>query len=604
VATLSLSGRLGDKLEAIAAAGFDGVEIFDNDLVASPLAPGEVAARCADLGLGVDLFQPVRDAAGVLPERFAATQRRVEGKLDVAAELGAGALLVCSHVGREAVDDLDLVAEQLHRLGEAAADRGVVLAFEALAWGRHVNRVAQAWEAVRRADHPAVTLAVDTFHLLARGDDGSALAGIPGARIGFLQVADAPWLEMNVLEWSRHFRCFPGQGSLDVAGVVAATLEAGYRGPVSLEVFSDVVREADQADTARDAFRSLVFLEDQLADRLSGPSAELITACPPVPGRTDLAFLEVADPDRSDSLSSLFEALGFEVAGRHRSKPVEWWRNGGADVVLNRTPDDAGHALGLATPRVEDVASRAKALLWPEVDRTRGTGEALLPGITSPADVHLFLSADEGEPDHWRDDFEPVPRARTASDAADRPGWLGIDHVGVAVPPERLNEEIGFLRSVFGLVPSATEEFWETQGRLRSRALRPPRGGARLVVNVEEGADESVRSAGINQVAFACEDLLAQVRLLRAHGVGLMQVPDNYYVDLAGRFPLSAARVHELREHQVLYDRVGDGELLHVYTDVLSTGFYVELLERRGGYDGYGSASTHVRLAAQGSVQR
>ena len=408
VATLSLSGRLGDKLEAIAAAGFDGVEIFDNDLAGSPMTPREVAARCAELGLGVDLFQPVRDAAGVVPEKFAETQRRVEGKLDVAAELGAGVLLVCSHVGNDAVDDLDLVAEQLHDLGDAAAARGVVLAFEALAWGRHLNRVAQAWEAVRRADHPAVTLAVDTFHMLSRGDDGSALAGIPGSRIGFLQVADAPWMEMNVLEWSRHFRCFPGQGSLDVAGVVAATLEAGYRGPVSLEVFSDVVREADQSDTARDAFRSLVFLEDQLADRLSGPSAELVTACPPVPGRTDLAFLEIADPDHSDSLSTLLGALGFEVAGRHRTKPVEWWRNGGADVVLNRTPETAGHALGLATPRVEDVASRAKALLWPEVDRTRGAGEALLPGITSPADVHLFLSADEGEPDHWRDDFEPV----------------------------------------------------------------------------------------------------------------------------------------------------------------------------------------------------
>ena len=57
-----------------------------------------------------------------------------------------------------------------------AAEAGVTVAFEALAWGRHVNRVGQAWEAVVRADHPAVTLAVDTFHLLARGDDGAALA--------------------------------------------------------------------------------------------------------------------------------------------------------------------------------------------------------------------------------------------------------------------------------------------------------------------------------------------------------------------------------------------------------------------------------------------
>ena len=78
-----------------------------------------------------------------------------------------------------------------------------------------------------------------------------------------------------------------------------------------------------------------------------------------------------------------------------------------------------------------------------------------------------------------------------------------------------------------------------------------------------------------------------------------MAVPDNYYVDLGARFGLDAVTLAELREHQVLYDRSADGELLHVYTPPLDTGFCLELLERRGAYDGYGSANTHVRLAAQ-----
>jgi 4-hydroxyphenylpyruvate dioxygenase len=80
-----------------------------------------------------------------------------------------------------------------------------------------------------------------------------------------------------------------------------------------------------------------------------------------------------------------------------------------------------------------------------------------------------------------------------------------------------------------------------------------------------------------------------------------MPVPDNYYVDLDARFGLKDDVITHLREHQLLYDRVGGGELLHAYTDVLPSGFYVELLERRGGYEGYGSANTHVRLAAQSS---
>ena len=36
-----------------------------------------------------------------------------------------------------------------------AARRGLSLGYEALAWGRHVNRWRQAWEIVKAADHPA-----------------------------------------------------------------------------------------------------------------------------------------------------------------------------------------------------------------------------------------------------------------------------------------------------------------------------------------------------------------------------------------------------------------------------------------------------------------
>ena len=61
IATVCLSGMLEDKLDAVAGAGFDGVEIFGNDLIASSSTPAEVRKRCADLGLSIDLYQPFRD---------------------------------------------------------------------------------------------------------------------------------------------------------------------------------------------------------------------------------------------------------------------------------------------------------------------------------------------------------------------------------------------------------------------------------------------------------------------------------------------------------------------------------------------------------------
>jgi 4-hydroxyphenylpyruvate dioxygenase len=594
IATVSLSGVLGDKLPAIAAAGFDGIEVFDNDLVSSPLSPREVARRCADLGLAIDLFQPVRDVEGVPPERFAEVLHRVRTKLGVMGELGATRFLVCSNARPDALPDRDLSAEQLHEVGVLAAEHGMTLAYEALAWGRHVNRLTDAWDVVQRADHPAVTLAVDTFHLLARGDDGSALAGVPGDRIGFLQVADAPLLDMNVLEWSRHHRCFPGQGMLDVEGVVAAVLEAGYRGPLSLEVFSDVVRETDPQRTARGAMRSLVFLQDRLAGLLAGPAAEEVTAAAPPPSRTDTAFLELPSPPGDPVVPALLAGLGFSPAGRHRSKPVKWWRNGDAHVVVNQsagTPG-VGAAIGVVCPAVSEVADRAKALLWPAVATTRGRDEAPLPGITAPSGLHVFVSGEPAGTSYWQRDFTPTA-------GQDDGSLSGIDHVGVVLPRDDLDDEVGFFRTLFDLSPGAVEEFVEPHGRLRSRALRPARGDLRVVLNVEETGPGPAPRTGITQVAFGCDDVVAAVRGLRSRGVALMSVPDNYYVDLQARFGLDADLLEILRAHHLLYDRSGDGELLHAYTDVLPTGFYVEVLERRGGYDGYGSASTHVRLASQ-----
>ena len=593
IATVSLSGTLTDKFDAIAAAGFDGIELFDNDLIASPLSPREVAQRCADLGLSIDLFQPVRDIEGVHPDRFPAVLHRVRRKLEVMSELGASVFLACSNALPDAIDDPELSAAQLRAVGELAAEFGATVAFEALAWGRHVDRVGTAWDIVRRADHAAVTLAVDTFHMLARGDDGAALAGVPGDRIGFVQVADAPVLDMNVLEWSRHFRCFPGQGTLDVTGVVAAVLRAGYRGPVSLEIFSDVVREADPYVTARDGMRSLLFLEDGLARRASVGAS--VTVAPPVPARTDVAFVELAAPTGS-RYSELLTGLGFRVAGRHRSKPVVRWRNGGADVVLNEqpAPGPGATALGMVAPSVPDVAERADVLLWPAVDRARGAGEAGLPGITSPSGLHVFVSAEPGLTDDWHTDFLPAAESGSGGD------WLGLDHVDITVAEDELNQEISFFRTLFGLRPENPEEYMQPHGRLRIRALRAEKGDLRVALQVSDtGADEP-RRYGITQLAFATRDVVAAVARARADGVEFLRPPENYYVDLDARFALEPGVLTTLREHGLLYDRVGDGEFLHAYTLPLEGGFSVELLERRGGYDGYGSVNAPVRLATQG----
>ena len=65
IATVCLSGTLPEKLESIAHAGFDAVEIFENDLIQFDGTPADVRELTSRLGLRISLYQPFRDLEGI-----------------------------------------------------------------------------------------------------------------------------------------------------------------------------------------------------------------------------------------------------------------------------------------------------------------------------------------------------------------------------------------------------------------------------------------------------------------------------------------------------------------------------------------------------------
>ncbi len=216
IATVSLSGALDEKLRAIASAGFEAVEIFENDLLSFGSGPRDIAKLCKDLNLKICAFQPFRDFEGMPEPQRSRNFARAERKFDLMQELGTDLLLICSNVSPASLGGIDRAADDFRELGDRAAKRGLRVGYEALAWGRHVNDYRDAWEIVRRADHPAIGVILDSFHALAPGFPVRAMASIPGDKIFLVQLADAPKLELDILSWSRHFRSFPGQGDLPV----------------------------------------------------------------------------------------------------------------------------------------------------------------------------------------------------------------------------------------------------------------------------------------------------------------------------------------------------------------------------------------------------
>jgi len=589
IATVSLGGTLREKLSAIARAGFDGFELFENDLLASPMSPEEVAARSADLGLTIDLYQPMRDIEGVTPPQLEANLRRARSKFDLMTRLGCDTVLVCSNVGTATNPSEELATAQLVALAELAADYGITIAYEALAWGRFVSTYDVAWRLVENADHPALGVCLDSFHILSRRTDLATIAQIPAGKIAYCQLADAPKLQLDVLSWSRHHRVFPGEGDWDLAAYMFAVLEAGYTGPLSLEIFNDVFRQADPVSTARDARRSLLLLEDGLA-RLG---ARGVRKLPPAAPARRVGFVEL-DPGAADVVGDELATLGFTLQGTHRRKDAELWVQGEARIVVNRDREGPQARIVAVGVEVDDVASarvRNEALLAPGVPRDRAAGEEELTAVRAPDGIEFYFgSTGSGWIEEFTGGQEPTGEL----------GISGIDHVALIEPWQRFDEAGLFLRSVLGVEVQDQAELPSQSGLVRSRSLVSADRHVRFALNVAPIAAVEEFPA---HIAFSSGDVVASAEALLERGASLLPIPANYYDDLAARFHLDPARLARWQRTGVLYDRDESGEFLHVYLMPVGEVFF-EIVQRIGGYDGYGAADAHIRLAAQRLVTR
>lgn len=257
IATVTLGGPLMDKIHAAAEAGFECIELFDADLSDFDGGPAEAGRAVRDLGLTLLDYFPLRDFEGMPASRRTEVMERAERYLDRTAEMGAGMVMVCSNTDPGSSPDADRIATDLHDLGDLAAGRGLNIAYEALAWGRHVHDYRIAWNCVAAADHPRVGIVLDTFHIFSRGIDTSAIIDIPPERIFLVQVSDAPILDLDHMTWSRHHRNLPGRGAFPLGDFMAVLRSTGYDGIVSLECFCDELRTAPAGTVAMAGKRAL-----------------------------------------------------------------------------------------------------------------------------------------------------------------------------------------------------------------------------------------------------------------------------------------------------------------------------------------------------------
>ncbi len=154
-----------------------------------------------------------------------------------------------------------------------ALPHGIKVACEALSWGRTVNRVTQAWQIVCEADAPNLGIGLDSFHIFAAKDALEDFDLLDPLRIYLVQLSDFMWQETPTFEermtTARTFRVFPGEGvhSEELARLVMALDQLGYRGDYSFEVFNDDYQQLPLPVVAERARRAALWLAEDVLRR-------------------------------------------------------------------------------------------------------------------------------------------------------------------------------------------------------------------------------------------------------------------------------------------------------------------------------------------------
>jgi sugar phosphate isomerase/epimerase len=167
----------------------------------------------------------------------------------VAEALGARSLNV-AQAFRPRVD-LDEAAEALAGVCDRAREHGLLITLEYLPWAG-IPDAATALEIVRRTGRDNATLMIDTWHTFRGPTDDAQLRALPGAKIGSVQINDAPREPSgDLLTETTSARLLPGEGDIPLVAWLRLLDEIGSRAPIGVEVFSQALDRLPPIEVGR-----------------------------------------------------------------------------------------------------------------------------------------------------------------------------------------------------------------------------------------------------------------------------------------------------------------------------------------------------------------
>jgi 4-hydroxyphenylpyruvate dioxygenase len=614
IATVSLSGTLKEKMKAVAKAGYDGIELFENDLLISDIRPAELKRMSEDLGIEIIALQPFRDYEAMPEPLKIKNLDRAEHKFDLMHALGTKLLSICSNTSPHAINDMDKAAEDLYDIATRAASHGFKIAYEALSWGRHVNTYHQSVDIVRRANHPNLGNLLDNFHISVLGMGFDEIYNIPKEKLFLVQVADGQKFDMSAIYLARHLRSFPGQGTYPVVEYLNAVNATGYEGYISHEIFNDDFRASLIDPVALDGKRSLIWLDGVSKKKPVQSSEDLKSSedyTPETVVLNDIEFIEFStDTETQNDLIHILRQLGFVETHQHKTKDVSLYQLGAVNIVLNRQESthaskyfkkhgNAVCAIGLTTDNQETPQYWAEKLQYEWVNSSSKSDELRLPSVKGLGDVlYYFVDQNDLKSEFYEVEYN-LTNAHKNENSIKR-----IDHIGHTVSNELFLSNTLFYRAMLGLDIEESLEILDPRGIVYSRVAKNKNKQIRIPLSSTRSSGTSLDNfieksggTGIQQIALQTDDIFETAAFIQDKSL-VLPIPANYYDDLLAKTNLSKTTIDNMQTFNILYDKQENGSFFHFYLKELN-GLFIEIVQRTGTYDRYGEVNAQVRLASQ-----
>lgn len=250
------SGPTEEAITAIGQCGYEGVELFDGNLVDYESAPSVL--RSVLQASGLELVSVYSGANLIFHEILEEELQRIERAARVAAELDVHTLVIGGGARRACGPrdtDHDLLAAGLERVATIAERHNLVACFHP-----HLTTLVESPEDIRRLfERSPIGFCPDTAHLAAGGGDPAELIREHGSRIRHVHLKDLV---------REPFRFVPlGQGELDFRAIMEAVWSVGYDGWVMVEL------DTYDGDPAEAAAISKRYVERLVAARDGGPAS-------------------------------------------------------------------------------------------------------------------------------------------------------------------------------------------------------------------------------------------------------------------------------------------------------------------------------------------